>query len=310
MNILKAIGAFFMKIWRLIKETAWVQPLLIVGAIFGVIFSIPKVTSWIQSFGVGTTTAYYMAAKQTLEGETNTDEIRTEADKITESINRWSHFSDSEGYAEQETYEEYRAAMDAYYTVHTDEANPITKYGEKFFLLYVGRDCPNCEEAQPGFETLQENWGGRYVAEDGRSYKFYTIYSDEVSSNDDDYDTNDEKKAFVRYLEKFEDLGFWSNAGTRLADRTPYRVNANLTGSSDYDYFTTADHTNFKTPTILLIDFSQEAFELKKSRVGVSEVLFGVSGETSYDKASLLMSMWNHTTKTDNTNKFSDVYVK
>ena len=34
MIILKAIGAFFVKIWRWIKDTAWVQPLLIVGAIF------------------------------------------------------------------------------------------------------------------------------------------------------------------------------------------------------------------------------------------------------------------------------------
>lgn len=310
MNILKSIGAFFTRIWRGIKETAWVQPLLIVGAIFAVIFAIPRVTSWVQSFGVGTTTAYYMGAKQTLEGETNDDKVSTEADKITASINQWSHFSDSEGYAEQTTYEEYRAAMDSYYAEHTDEKSPIEKYGEKFYLIYVGRDCSACEEAQPGFETLQENWGGRYVAEDGRDFKFYTIYQDEVSSNDDDYDTDDDKKAFVRYLEKFEDLGFWSNAGTRLSDRTPYRANAGLEGSSNYDYFTTANHTNFQTPTILLIDFSEEAFNLKHSRVGVSEVLFGVSGTTNYDKASLLLSMWNHTTTSDITNKFSDVYVK
>ena len=40
MIILTAIGAFFGRIWKWIRETAWVQPLLIVGVIFGIIFSI------------------------------------------------------------------------------------------------------------------------------------------------------------------------------------------------------------------------------------------------------------------------------
>ena len=39
MAILRAIGRFFAKIGRWIRDTAWVQPLLIVGAIFGLIFS-------------------------------------------------------------------------------------------------------------------------------------------------------------------------------------------------------------------------------------------------------------------------------
>jgi hypothetical protein len=49
MKVLKAIGDFFVRIWRWIKETAWVQPLLIVGAIFAIIFSIPYFTKWISS---------------------------------------------------------------------------------------------------------------------------------------------------------------------------------------------------------------------------------------------------------------------
>ena len=41
MKILKVIATPFVALWRWIKETAWVQPLLIVGCIFAVIFSIP-----------------------------------------------------------------------------------------------------------------------------------------------------------------------------------------------------------------------------------------------------------------------------
>ena len=40
MVVLRAIGGFFARIGRWIKETAWIQPLLIVGAIFAVIFAI------------------------------------------------------------------------------------------------------------------------------------------------------------------------------------------------------------------------------------------------------------------------------
>ena len=45
MKVLSAIGGFFARIGRWIKETAWIQPLLIVGAIFAVIFAIPHVRS-------------------------------------------------------------------------------------------------------------------------------------------------------------------------------------------------------------------------------------------------------------------------
>ncbi len=48
-KLFKAIGGFFKKIWEWIRQTAWVQPLLIVGIIFGLIFSINPIISAIQS---------------------------------------------------------------------------------------------------------------------------------------------------------------------------------------------------------------------------------------------------------------------
>lgn len=52
-KFLKVIGTPFIKLWTWIKETAWVQPLLIVGIIFAIIFSIPSITSWVQSWNFG-----------------------------------------------------------------------------------------------------------------------------------------------------------------------------------------------------------------------------------------------------------------
>ena len=50
MVVLRAIGGFFARIGRWIKETAWIQPLLIVGAIFAVIFSIPHIIKGVSSW--------------------------------------------------------------------------------------------------------------------------------------------------------------------------------------------------------------------------------------------------------------------
>ncbi len=87
MIILKAIGAFFVKIWRWIKDTAWVQPLLIVGAIFAVIFSIPYITDWANSFNLTSTNSFYNAQKRNLEGETDDRQASdSPADKLANSI--------------------------------------------------------------------------------------------------------------------------------------------------------------------------------------------------------------------------------
>ena len=150
---------------------------------FAVIFSIPKITEWVQSMDAGSVSAYYTQFKLTLEGQTSTDEHTTQADEITGFINEWSNFDHK-----YTSYADYKASLDK------DAKDMIEKYGEKFYLVYVGKDCTNCETIQPGFEALQENWGSSYVADDSRSFKMYTIFSDEESTNDDDFDTDDNKK--------------------------------------------------------------------------------------------------------------------
>jgi len=278
MKVLKAIGGIFVKIWRWIKETAWVQPLLIVGAIFAIIFSIPYFTKWIGEFGWGSSNAYYSGFQVSLEGEVAGYTDRSNADKLTKTVWDGSHFND----------------VDTKY----DNA-----YGDKFYLVYVSKSCTNCEAVQPGFDTLQKGWGSTYSITDDRSFKMYTVFTDETSSTDD-ADVN-KYTAFQRYLDNFDE--FFSEAGGRLGDSTPYRYNAGLESSTDYTAFQDASHADFVTPTIVLVDYSPEAVEL--GRQGASEVLFGVTGADRYAKAKLLQEMWNHTDP-DNNNPFSKSFVK
>lgn len=310
MNILKAFGNFFAKIWRWIKETAWVQPLLIVGAIFAVIFSIPKITEWVQSFQVEAASRYYANYKHTLQGENLADKdsgkvtYDSEADKLTEAIHEWSNLNGA-----YKSYEEWDAGMKAKLANNELNVNidPREVYGEKFFLVYVSNDCSNCDAVQPGFDALASGWNTRFAIDDAAEHGFrlHTIFTDDDSDNDDDFDIEEQQKAFVRYLDKFEDNDFLPAAGERLT-KAPYKLNSNAS-TTNYDYFSTGDHTNFSTPTILLIDFSKESFNLRQSRVGVSEVLFGVSGDDKIAKADNLAKMWNHT-GSDVSNMFSEAY--
>ena len=77
MVVLAAIGAFFKKIWDWIRNTAWVQPLLIVGIIFGVIFSIPAIVNAIKDAQEESdaTENYYHQYQLTLEGGKDSDAL-------------------------------------------------------------------------------------------------------------------------------------------------------------------------------------------------------------------------------------------
>ncbi len=286
MIVLKAIGAFFVKIWRWIKETAWVQPLLIVGAIFAIIFSIPYITDWVSSWGYGSTGAFFNSKKQTLEGEKDAKDssYNTKADEITDHID------------ENITH------------IKNREADKIDKekYGEKFFLVYTASDCDGCDKAEGGFKYLSEQWGSIYLPSDKRSFNFYSIFTNEKSSNDSDYsETTDDKTAFQRYLGRH--LNFFNRTAYDL-EKAPYKTNKSI-DDTNYSYYEKPDPEKFVTPTILLVDYSKEAIEL--GRGGVSEVLFGLSGDTDAERANTLIKMWNHLDTTEeakSNNEFSSVY--
>src|SRR5574344_597516 len=144
MIVLRAIGNFFVKIWNWIKNTAWVQPLLIVGAIFAVIFSIPSITSWVQSIAANWNSSdqFYADRKVTLYGGEKSDAYKL--------------FDD----------------------VYNEEAS---KYENKFFLVFVSSSCSACESCMDGFKVLNDNWNSTYIPNNsGEKFAMHTIYVDEA----------------------------------------------------------------------------------------------------------------------------------
>ncbi len=144
MKVLKAIGGFFAKIWNWIKNTAWVQPLLIVGIIFGVVFSIRPIVDGIQSAINSRNEAqeYFQSNKKSLK-----DGSKSAADKLVENI----------------------------YDTMTSDAE--SEYGEKYFLVFVSKTCSECESAYKGIKFLKNNASDYNI----KNFKLYTIYIDEVT---------------------------------------------------------------------------------------------------------------------------------
>ena len=270
MVVLTAIGRFFKKIWDWIRQTAWIQPLLIVGIIFGVIFSIPAIVKAVEKGKTekNTYSAYYNQFKLSLEGEAD-----SKADEFTTMLG--DILSNKEG------------AEDAFKN-HKD----FSKLGEKFFVAYVEKSCTNCEAAKDGFATLQKKLNAKgeetFVGKnDKQDFNLVTIFTD-----DENKDTTSElpKNAFFKYLDRH--LDFFANAGGVAYD-TDYYLNKKLDDSS-LTALETADPENFLAPTIFLVELGQTAHDNGQFS-GVTEIMFGVEGTSNNDKAKTLLSCWNHT---------------
>ncbi len=262
MKVLKAIGNFFVRIWRWIKETAWIQPLLIVGLIFGLIFSIQPITKWIQGLAedANSSSTFYSQFQKSLEGNADSD-----ADTLTNYV---SDRMDGKDVTSNKFYTE----------------------NDKFFLAYVASTCPSCEEAKPGFETLKNNWGGSLAPKDtSLSFKMYTIFTDQTTD-----DSSSQKTPFLQYLDR--NSYFFEGAAETGRD-SYYYMNGHLS-DSDLENLESADPDNFLTPTILLVDFT-------KGEPGITQVMFGVTGDNDYEKATLLLHCWDGTVEFSQTGKAS-----
>lgn len=295
MNILKSINASFTKFWRWIKETAWVQPLLIVGAIFAIIFSISKFTNWFGTMASGGSASYFTNFRASLENE-GKDGIDTDADKLTLAIQKI-------------TFGNYGSYADAEEAMKAD--NIINAYGKKFFFLFVESECDGCTKAENAFKILEDNWGtGVWTMDDSEPFKVQAIFADEISTNDSTFDLEDDQVAFYRYATRFYENDFWSLAASQL-EEAPYKENKSV-DDKKYESLATGEASNWETPTIFLVDFTEEAYNA--GRFGLSEVLFGfTSGDSDYARATILQNMWNHIGKEgsfNNDNPFRADYVK
>lgn len=281
MFILRAIGRFFARIWRWIKETAWVQPLLIVGGIFAIIFSIPYLTKWVKSWFNDTTASekYYSSKKVSLK---NAEDHKSDVDSLFDYLTTYAN----EG--------------------KVDEAGE-KKFGKKFFLTLVQENCANCDERYGAFKSLEENWGkGSFEELKGESFKMHTIY---VDSKNDDGDN------------LFESVYDRDNVTNMFEDTVSYMlgeyVDHPYKDNTDDSSFTTnvknlTDRENISTPTTFLIDLSEPDKKPEwTSKYGVREVLFSFNGTNGSDdiaKARTLRDCWTNVERSDN--PFSVTYKK
>lgn len=267
MKILRAIGGFFAKIGRWIRDTAWVQPLLIVGGIFAIIFSIPYIVngvkSWFDSGNASET--YYLSFKKSMEGAEHKD---SEADKLLDYVENREHGTASQA--------------------------DIDKYGDQFFISFVQKSCAGCETVQPGYETLQKNWNKNEFVPDvsngiSSTYSLYTIFIDEIT----DDELSGTETTFTRYF-WMNHSSFFENAVTAVEDRPYYAymggvssVYANLVNSI-------GEVESFQTPTTFMIDFGSP----EHGPYGIMDIIFNFDGKdggtSSYALARTLIDCWNH----------------
>ena len=264
MILLRAIGRFFARIGRWIKETAWVQPLLIVGGIFALIFAIPPITRWVQSwFQPGDEAAkYYRTHEVSLSGAQNNDP-NSDANKL------FSYMLDK--------------------NPSQDDKN---RWGEKFYVVFVQENCSGCTDIYKGFKVLDEKWNNpdsEFITPEGQEkqdFKFYTIFIDSTATVDDT-----EKNLFKDYFYNTYDYHF-ENVGARMQECN-YAKNG---VDSNYlkDLESLLDVSQFASPTCFLFDRNGEI----TTDLGVSECLFtvkGKGGETgAYPVARTLYDCWYH----------------
>ena len=282
MNILKKIGTPFVAIWRWIKETAWVQPLLIVGIIFAIIFSIPSITKGIQGLmdQKESDIVYFEDHQLSLEGSKRGEE-NSEAniffDKFVEAQNLWEN-GDKEG---------AREALSSY-----------SNNGDKFFLFFVQEECTGCSSLKEGCEYLEDNWSTYVTDSEEPSFYFQAIIVDQEIN--DDYYKDEDKHAiddlvtYQSYLEFYrivmgniQNLRYYINVGIRdgsSGQNTIYSNTEALINTSD-----------LQTPTIMLLDLT----DTNTTSYIVSEVFYTSDATFSaasdvYGKASFIADAWTY----------------
>ncbi len=298
MVVLRAIGAFFAKIGRWIRDTAWVQPLLIVGGIFAIIFSIPNITSWVQSWFVTGDEAisFYKNTNHLSLTNGEKDGKNSDADKLLQFI------------------------------FATDEADrDYSKYGEKFFVTFVQEDCSTCKTIYKGWQSAKDSWGReagfkKVEKKDGDDwteyatageFKMYTIFIDEVNEDDDD----------KNYFQELFDNVYADQFGRLSTLLNPYSSNNGV----DYSNIANSGSTDlsggsvFTSPTTLLFDknfapnYKDDGYACDGNSIAkfhISEILYdipskGTSG-TNLEKARTVWDCWHHIGTFDN--RADDIY--
>ena len=260
MVILSAIGRFFARIGRWIRDTAWVQPLLIVGGIFAIIFSIPYITQWVNSWfdSANAAQSFFSEYKVSLKDSENSN---SDADKLFNYLLNYQKDSDD-----------------------------AKKYGNKFFIMLTEEDCAGCTTTYEGLKYLRDNWNkSEFVTEGQDEFKLYSLFVD--TTNDDD------ENLFKKYFYNTYDVNFEEVAGNMPL--SPYYTNQGGAGStyaSNIDSL--SDPNSMSVPTLFLVDLDYECAQ--QNQLGITEIIFTLEtknsqGSNALGRARTLFDCWNHT---------------
>lgn len=275
MNVKNAVGGFFTKAWRWIKETAWIQPLLIVGIIFGVIFSIPPIVKKAKEIKAreASKASFFANYQISLKDD--------KANNFTKSL-------ESLTYLKQDNPD---ASFDELIDMakKDDSDFALTKDDDKFFFVYVSEDCSACEAAYTAFKTLKDKLGSdSYPLSEqnkGQKFKMRTIFVDEGKDKDvfDDYMDNN-----MHFFELLAESATDYDYSIRTDSDSRKLFDEGIT------IFNDADKTVY-APTIILMDFTENA----PTDNGIAEVLFGIpKAESGRDKnknnIDTLLDCWNN----------------
>ena len=277
-KVLKVIGTPFIKLWTWIKETAWVQPLLIVGIIFAVIFSIPSITSWVQSWNFGSDTYTFLQNKKlSLEGMTDVPSGQA-ADFFSSYVSareKWSN-DDKEG---------ARNDMKAY----VGDSN-------KMILFFVAEDDTGASVNEAANYLVNEGWSNLVTAEfpEAPAFQYQAIFTDQTIDLGDDDDTYKDKNPFA-YLWQSADYQQFVEDAYFVTTVSPYYINLeeasakttlknnaeNIVSSSNYTsnlaYYVTIDLTDTNTTDNI-----------------ITNVFFEITGADKYEKAEFLSEAWTN----------------
>ena len=166
MVVLRAIGGFFARIGRWIKETAWIQPLLIVGAIFAVIFSIPHIIKGVSSWF-------------------------DESDSANKFLTRYRLDLKDANVVPDGKYVG-KSKVDEFLTyVEDGETEKIkSTYGERFFVAFV-KDDSSSKDLYGGLKTFKDKWAAKDQEFVGINkdllkgdFRLHTIYVDSTTTVD------------------------------------------------------------------------------------------------------------------------------
>ena len=268
MKVLSAIGAFFARIGRWIKETAWIQPLLIVGAIFAIIFAIPHIINGVKGWFDESDAANKYFNKYSLS--------------LNNAIEKEGAFVGTSKVDDLFTYIE---------DGEVDKVKSITKE-DKFFIAFVEENNSSCKDLYGGLKTFQEkyNKNDEFKGLQG-NFKLITIYTDSTEKvNGEDVNLFD--RVWSNHYSLFETMA----DGTYLPN-TFYAQNKTYTQSNYENAFTSdkLDECPMSAPLLMFFDYT-DANKVENQKVkGLSDIIFAVDGSSDLEKARTLKNCWAHT---------------